>query len=434
MVVHIRRTAITRRIRRTTATVTILANRLLSGPPLDGSPEPLPAHRARLGLMPIGIAPAAVIAELVDAGLLGRGGAGFPVGRKWRSIAEQRGSIPVVMANGAEGEPESYKDRVLMAHRPQLVLDGALLAAHVVGADRIELYLGREHAVAVRAMRAAIGERDAAERSLLHLIEAPIGYVAGEATAAVHYINSKDARPMMTPPRMSEHGVRNRPTLVQNVESLAHAALIARFGAGWFREAGRHASRGTGLVTVGGAIRDPGVVEIELGTPLSEVVARAGGVSATPQAVLLGGYFGSWASAAEVWDLPLDPATMKSAGLSFGCGMIGLFDARSCGVARVSKIMAFLADASADQCGPCRFGLPAIAAAVERLAIGRPKVDDLANIDRWTDLVRGRGACRHPDGAAQQMASALRVFAEDFEAHQAGARCVSAGLAVGAGR
>ena len=414
--------------------MTALATRLLSGPVLDGLPEALQAHQARLGPLPVGVSTAALIAELEAAGLLGRGGAGFPVGRKWRSIAEQPGSIPVVMANGAEGEPESFKDRVLMAHRPHLVLDGALLAAHVVGADRIELYLGREHTIAIRAMRAAIGERDAAERSLLHVVEAPIGYVAGEATAAVHYINSKDARPITTPPRMSERGVRDRPTLVQNVESLAHAALIARFGAAWFREAGRGASRGTALVTVGGAVRDPGVVEIEFGTLLSEVAARAGGASATPQAVLLGGYFGSWAPAADVWDMPLDPLVMKRAGLSFGCGMIGILDRRSCGVARVSSIMAFLADASADQCGPCRFGLPAIAAAVERLAVGRPMAGDLENIARWTDLVRGRGACRHPDGAAQQMASALRVFAADFETHLGAGRCVPAEATVGAGR
>jgi NADH:ubiquinone oxidoreductase subunit F (NADH-binding) len=373
-----------------------------------------------------------VIDELESAGLLGRGGAGFPVGRKWRSIAVQRGSIPVVMANGAEGEPESFKDRVLMAHRPHLVLDGALLAARVVGADRIELYLGREHTSAIRAMRAAIGERLATEQDLLHVVEAPVGYVAGEATAAVHYINGKDARPSTTPPRMSERGVRNRPTLVQNVESLAHAALIARFGAAWFRQAGHGASRGTALITIGGAVRDPGVLEIELGTPLSEVVARAGGASATPQAVLVGGYFGSWATAADVWEMSLDPEVMKCAGLSIGCGMIGLLGAHECGVARVSSIIAFLAAASADQCGPCRFGLPAIAAAVKRLAVGRPNADDLDNVVRWTDLVRGRGACRHPDGAAQQISSALGVFATDFETHLNSGRCVSARVPLGA--
>jgi NADH:ubiquinone oxidoreductase subunit F (NADH-binding) len=125
---------------------------------------------------------------------------------------------------------------------------------------------------------------------------------------------------------------------------------------------------------------------------------------------------------------------MKSVGLSFGCGMIGLLDERACGIDRVAGIMAFLADASADQCGPCRFGLPSIAAASARMADGWARWDDLDNVARWTDLVRGRGACRHPDGAAQQMASALRVFRDDFEHHLLHRRCNREGAAVGAYR
>lgn len=403
--------------------------RLLAGPPLAGRAETYDDHVHRLGLLPS--VPAGQMLGALDAtGLLGRGGAGFPVGRKWRSVAQAHGT-PVVVANGAEGEPESAKDRVLMAHRPHLVIDGAVLAARTTGADRIELYLGREHAAAVRAMRAAVEERPKDERRMLHIVEAPIGYVAGESTAVVHYVNSKDARPLATPPRMSERGVRNRPTLVQNVESLAHAALIARYGPAWYREAGRGENRGTALITIVGPVRHEGVAEIELGTPFSEVVELAGGFLATPQAVLIGGYFGAWASMEQIWNLPLDPASLRAEGLSFGCGLVRVLDARTCGVDVAARIMAFLAAASANQCGPCRFGLPALASAAERVAANLAKPDDLENIERWNALVTGRGACRHPDGAAKQLSSAMAVFADDVASHASRGRCLASAKTAG---
>ena len=408
--------------------------RLLAGPPLDGRAEPLASHRARLGELPT-VPAAEMIAALEATGMLGRGGAGFPVGRKWRAIAEGSGrGTPVVVANGAEGEPESAKDRVLMAHRPHLVVDGALLAARTLGADRVELYVGREHSAAVQAVRAAVDERPAADRALLHVVEAPLGCVAGESTAVVHYVNAKDARPLATPPRMSERGVRNRPTLVQNVESLAQAALIARNGPDWFRERGRGANRGTALVTIAGPVRHEGVAEIDLGTPLAELVELAGGLTGTPQAVLIGGYFGTWARIEDAWDLPLEPESLKAAGLTFGCGLVRLLDARSCGVDYSARIMDFLAAGSAMQCGPCKYGLADLAGASGRVAAFGAKATDLIDIDRWTGLVTGRGACRHPDGAAQQMGTAMAVFADDFASHAARGRCLAEGISMGGRR
>ncbi|MGZ6272749.1 MAG: NADH-ubiquinone oxidoreductase-F iron-sulfur binding region domain-containing protein [Candidatus Limnocylindrales bacterium] len=401
------------------------SQRLLAGPPIDGHAESLADHHRCLGHLPAMPADE-VIAALEATGLLGRGGAGFPVGRKWRAIRDQAGGrTPVIVANGAEGEPESAKDRVLMAHRPNLVIDGAVLAARTLGADRIELYVGGEHTQAVRAMKEAVSQRSKGEQNLLHMVEAPIGYVAGESTAVVHYINSKDARPVTTPPRMSERGVRDRPTLVQNVESLAYAALVARYGPDWFKERGRGKNRGTALVTIAGPVRHEGVAEIDLGTPLAELVELAGGLTGAPQAVLLGGYFGTWARTDPVWDLPLDPESLKAAGLTFGCGLVRLFDARSCGVDYAARIMAFLAGGSARQCGPCMYGLTDLASASGRVATLGARPADLDDIERWTGLVTGRGACRHPDGAAQQMSTALAVFADDFVSHAERGRCLA---------
>jgi NADH:ubiquinone oxidoreductase subunit F (NADH-binding) len=397
--------------------------RLLSGPPLDGTPERLAAHVARLGPLPRGTDARDLVAAIESAALLGRGGAGSSVGRKWRALAERKGAQTVVVANGAEGEIASAKDRVLMAHRPHLVIDGAVLAAEAVGADEIVLYIGREHGPAVAAIRRALMERADAIPQEVRVVEAPVGYVAGEASAAVHYIDSGDARPTTTPPRTSVRGVRGRATLVQNVESLAYAALIARFGAPWYRSVGRSITPGTALITVSGAVEVAGVREIEIGTTVGEVATTAGASRALVRAVILGGYFGTWGSVDAAWDVPLDPAEMRERGLTFGCGMVGLLPTDRCGVEATAEIMDYMAGESAGQCGPCNFGLRGIADAAARVAQGTAGTTDMADIERWLSLVVGRGACHHPDGAAQLMASALDVFGEEFAYHARTGRC-----------
>ena len=205
--------------------------------PFRSDAESLAAHRQRLGPLPT-LPPDQLIAELEASGLLGRGGAGFPVGCKWRSVAERSSGGAVVLVNGAEGEPLSQKDRTLMASRPHLVIDGALLAARAAAADDIIFYIGLEHRAADAALRRALAERSADIRGRVRIVDAPAGYVSGEESAAVHFVDAGDARPTPTPPRPFERGVRGRPTLVQNVESLALAALIARRGHDWYRGLG----------------------------------------------------------------------------------------------------------------------------------------------------------------------------------------------------
>ncbi|HEX6549006.1 MAG TPA: NADH-ubiquinone oxidoreductase-F iron-sulfur binding region domain-containing protein [Candidatus Dormibacteraeota bacterium] len=362
---------------------------LLSSPELHGSRPPGGSH---------------VLGLLEAAGLTGRGGASFPTASKWRAVAERAGGDAVVIANGAEGEPLSRKDAMLMEKRPHLVIDGALIAAESVGAGRAILYAGQEHRRAVLAMRRAIRERPSFERGRLELVEAPKSYIAGEESAAVHFLNQGVAAPTAIPPRPFESGVGGRPTLVQNVETLAQAALIAR---------GRPA--GSLLLTLGGAVARPGVVEVPIGATVAEVLELSGR-HGQPRAVLMGGYFGGWVGFEEASSMTLDPHRLRAAGGSLGCGVVWVLQENADAVGATARVMARLASESAAQCGPCFFGLRSLADACARIASRLPQANDLHNLRHWSDMVQGRGACKHPDGAVTFLRSALRLFEAEFAA------------------
>jgi NADH:ubiquinone oxidoreductase subunit F (NADH-binding) len=398
---------------------------VLAGPSAADGMEGYAAHLQRLGPVPAGTR--ALIDVIERCELRGKGGAGFPVATKWRAVASQRSAPPVVLANGGEGEPLSRKDRVLMEQRPHLVIDGALLAAGAVGAREIVLYVGAEHTGAIRAIQHAAAERPRKERDLLRVVSAPVRYVSGEETAAVHFVNTGVALPTSIPPRPFERGVDGRPTLVQNVETLAHAGLIARFGDGWYRSLGAGGACGTTLVTVGGAVPQTMLVEVAQGTTVADAVNAAGGLTAESDAVLLGGYFGGWVESSQAWGLLVDADRLRAQGYSLGCGVVAVLPAERCGVVETARILAYLAHESARQCGPCTFGLRAIAAATGRIAALTSSDGDLEHIQRWAGLLTGRGACRHPDGAAGLLGSALRVFADEFRRHDHERRCNAAG-------
>jgi NADH:ubiquinone oxidoreductase subunit F (NADH-binding) len=394
---------------------------VLAGPGTDAGTETYAAHVARLGPVPAGTP--ALIDTIERSNLRGKGGAGFPAATKWRAVATQRTGSPVVLANGGEGEPLSRKDRTLMEQRPHLVIDGALVAAGAIGAREIVLYVGAEHTGAIRAMLRATGERPAAERERLRVVSAPVRYVSGEETAAVNFVNTGIALPMSIPPRPYERGIDGRPTLVQNVETLAHAALIARSGDAWFRSLGVGGASGTTLISVGGAVPQTMLIEAPQGTTITDAVNAAGGLTAETDAVLLGGYFGSWVRASDAWGLVIDADSLRARGYSLGCGVIAVLPAGRCGVVETGRILAYLAHESARQCGPCTFGLRAIAAATGRVAGLTATDGDLDHIKRWAGVLAGRGACRHPDGAAGLLGSALHVFAEEFQRHDRDHRC-----------
>ena len=391
--------------------------RLLAGPDLASGAESDANHSRRLGAPKL--SGRALIEALDDSGLTGRGGGSFPVGTKWQAVAAASKGSPVVVVNGAEGEPQSHKDRVLMSTRPHLVLDGAFLAAHTLRAREVIVYIGEEHRAARAAMDRALAERTESERRIARMVGAPQRYVAGESRAAVHLIEAGVATPTTAPPRSHERGVAGAPTLVQNVETLAHVALIARYGDAWFRSAGRRGAAGTLLITVAGGVKRPGVLEVEAGTTIEEAVAMADGPSGPASAVLIGGYFGAWVAAAKAWELPLDAAALKTEGFNLGCGVVGVLPAGRCGVCDTARIMRYLAEESSAQCGPCFFGLRALSDACSRIAERGANRDEIARLKRWVVEVPGRGACRHPDGAVMFLRSALATFAEEFAAHPA---------------
>ena len=345
---------------------------------------------------------------LERSGLTGRGGASFPTATKWRAVAQRSGGDAVIVVNGAECEPQSKKDAVLMTSRPHLVLDGAFVAARALRARRIVLYLGERHHTARDAMLRALAERNEPERNLVGLSLAPPRYVAGAEAAAIHLINDGLATPTVIPPYPFERGVDGAPTLVQNVETLAHVAILARTGA----------IPGTVLVTLAGGVARPGVVEVDAGTAIGDVIMLAGGVTEVPRAVLVGGYFGSWVDREKAWPLKLEHDSLRAEGLGLGCGVIGLLPERRCPVCDVAGIMRYLAAESSAQCGPCFFGLRALADACMRVAESGANAADLQRLRRWTLEVSGRGACKHPDGAVIFLSSALTVFARDFATHR----------------
>ncbi len=391
-----------------------------------GRPISLGEHLAIHGPLPLpSTRDAARLFDLVEAsGLRGRGGSGFPTALKLRAVAA-RGRRPAVVVNATEGEPVSGKDRVLMRHAPQLVLDGASLAAAALGARRVVVALsagGREERAALAEAIAARGRSSRGDRVPFELAAVPPGFVSGEETAVVRFLNGGPALPTTKPPLPFERGLDGAPTLVQNAETLAQLALIARFGPDWFRELGTPAEPGSLLVTVSGAVERPGVHEVAFGTPLRDLIARSGGFSERPRALLIGGYFGTWVPVSAAESLSLAEADLSRHGAALGAGAIVVLPASACGLLETARVARYLAGESAGQCGPCVHGLAAIADSLA-LLVEPERVDDRRTLERRLAQVRRRGACRHPDGAVRFVASGLSVFAEELEQHLRGRHC-----------
>jgi NADH:ubiquinone oxidoreductase subunit F (NADH-binding) len=370
------------------------------------------AHLHRHGPLP-GIPGHQIRAMVADAGLTGRGGAGFPTARKLDAVAA--GSRAVVIANGAEGEPASSKDRNLLTHVPHLVLDGLALAARAVGATGTHIYVP---ATMVDPVNIALAERRDRLSTTVHI--APDVFIAGEESAVVSAIAGRRPIPQDKAVRIIERGLHGRPTVVQNVETLAHLALIARYGPGWFRSAGTHAEPGTFLATISGPVAVPGVHELPYGVSLGDLFTAAGGVTAPIQAVLIGGYHGNWIPAHS--HINISRAALSRYGATPGAGIVYALPSDACGLVTTAAMVSYLSAESAGQCGPCINGLPRIANTFEALARRQAHPHLTAELDRLSRAVNGRGACKHPDGTIRLVRSSLRMFAGEVDAHLNG-RC-----------
>ena len=396
--------------------------RLLTGVPAHGAMS-LPAHLDTHGELPTarrreGRRAEALVDQIEQAGLGGRGGAGFPMAEKMRAVVAGRGK-PIVVVNATEGEPASLKDRTLLETLPHLVLDGAVLAARAIGAEEAIVCVCESAGVGAERLAQSIAERERLPGHWPRIVlsTVPRGYVAGHESALVNHLNGGPGKPTFSPPMPFERGVRRRPTLVNNAETVAHVALIARHGPRWFRELGLPDQPGSTLVTLSGPLTYPGVYEVEYGASLASLLDAAGGTTDRVRAALFGGYAGTWVAGASLPRLGLSNAHLAPHGAGLGAGVVLLLSEQACPVAETARVTRWLAGESAGQCGPCVHGLDALAQTLEQICDGRVQGDAMARVERLSMLVDRRGACAHPDGTVRFVTSATEVFAEELADH-----------------
>ena len=390
--------------------------RLLSAKP---EVETFAEYRTRDGYLPL--AGADGLLEKVElGGLLGRGGAAFPMAVKLRAVrdAGRRGLETVVVANGEEGEPASVKDRWLLRNRPHIVLDGLRLASQMVGSRRAYVYVS--DTVAARAMETALGEVDGdilGDLSVTVVTVEP-GYVAGEETAAVRAINGGPAKPTDKPPRPFAEGVAGLPTLVSNIETLATLPYLHRHGADAFRGEGTSMSPGTFLLTITGGGKPPALYEVPHGLAFTELLALHRVSPDEIRGVLMGGYFAGLLDR-KILDATLDHETLRRLGSGLGAGAISLLT-DDCPVAVAASVMAYFDRENAGQCGSCFNGTAAMSAVTTALRDGVATVEDMTRLERWSVVLRGRGACATLDAATNIAASLLAQFPQVVERHMSG--------------
>jgi len=384
----------------------------LDGRPAHALGDHLALHgpqRHRVGLLD----------ELEAAGLAGRGGAAFPTATKARFVASSRSRHRIVVANAMEGEPAAIKDETLLANAPHLVLDGAQAMARALHADRVVVAVARDNVTTWETVLRAVEERRSHDPIEIEVATPPGRYVSGEESALIHWLDGGESTPTFRKGKPSLLQIGRSPVLADNVETLAHVAMIDRHGAAWFRAVGDPDAPGTALFSVW-AGRPPVCVEAPTDTT-ARTLLDAAGMRGAVGGILLGGYGGTWVGP-DALDAPLTPRGLAAHGGNRGAGIVYAISESSCGITEAASIARFMASESAGQCGPCAFGLPAIAEDMDRLARGLDH-RALDNLARRTASVEMRGACRHPDGVVRMVRTALSVFAHDAARHAQGHPC-----------
>ena len=402
--------------------------------------EGLKEYRARGGYEALAKAirtpPEDVVKVVSEAGLRGRGGAGFPTGKKWQFTREATGEPRYLVLNGGEDEPGSKKDRVLLENLPHLVVEGTILAAYAIGATKTYLYINANYDVAIKTITDALTEAKAAnywgENILgsdfaldIEIVPAPHNYVAGEDTAALEVIEGRKAWPRQKPPFPVTVGLFGKPTAVNNVETLANVAPIVLQGANWYRKFGTAESAGTMIFSLGDDVNRPGVYELPFGTPLRYLIEACGGgmksgkkIKAIMPAAPSSAYLPP-----EKMDTPLDHNSMRDAGSGLGCGVVRLVAEGTCIVEEVIKISEFFTVESCGQCPACRMETNTLTSLLKKVQAGQGGQPILEQFGKVLAFNKGKGFCNLIAMPGPPIESALKLFPADFAAHLSTGKC-----------
>ncbi len=367
------------------------------------------------------------VIELVEAvGLAGKGGAGFPTHRKLRLMRTQPGPRKILVLNGAEHEPGSLKDRHLLENHPHLVLEGALILAHAVGAGEVIVAINQAAPGATRAFAAAVSGAVAAGVDFagieVRTVEVPDHYIVGEETALLEVIEGRAALPRSRPPYPIEQGIQGAPTLVQNVETAAHLPFIVSHGVVPTGESGG-AGGGVTLCTLGEEFANPGVYEVPLGMPLREILEGLGGGlrdGAAIKAVQPGGPSSGFLASSAL-DVGFDAVSLRRQGSALGCAAIRAYSVDSCMVEEIARIMHFFAQESCGQCPRCRMETGMLDTILRKVLTGSGSWQLLAQVDKLIELAKGQGKCALIDMPVAPLKSGLALFRDEFQAHIEGA-------------
>jgi NADH-quinone oxidoreductase subunit F len=381
------------------------------------------------------LTPDVVVERVAASGLRGRGGAGFPTGRKW-ALARRQPAPRYVIANGDEGDPGAFMDRLVLESDPHRVVEGLALAAFAVGAEEGFFYVRAEYPLAVRRVREAI--RQAEERGLLgdralggrlklrlEVREGAGAFVCGEETALVASLEGRRGMPRLRPPYPAERGFRGRPTVINNVETLACVPWILRHGPEAFAAMGTASSKGTKVFALAGKVRHGGLIEVPMGATIREIVEDLGGgvpAGRRLKAVQLGGPSGGCLPE-SLGDTPVDYEALRRSGAIMGSGGLVVLDDRDCMVDVARFFLRFTCDESCGKCTFCRIGTRRMLEILDRLCEGRGREEDLANLEELADRVSRTSLCGLGQTAPNPVLTSLRYFRGEFEAHVRERRC-----------
>jgi NADH-quinone oxidoreductase subunit F len=372
--------------------------------------------------------PAAVREEVRLADLRGLGGSGFPAWRKWDAVAaETPKPDKYLIVNGNEDEPGTFKDRMLLEETPHQVIEGAAVAALAVGANRVMFYINPEMARSTAAMKAALEQWQTSD--LLELGSSALGkplelvllpgsghYIGGEETASMEWVENRFPFPRGKPPYPAQAGVHGCPTLINNVETLAHVSHIAVHGGAWFRSLGKAPGTGTKLYSLSGDVLYPGVFELPMGTPLRELIFVHGGglLSGKPlKAVFTGGPSSTLLTPADL-DVAMDFESLRARGSNLGTGAMIVISEGTGIVKRVAEYERFFAHSSCGQCNSCKVGTATMSRLLDRIDTGRGTAADLATLENLCTMLPGSGRCHLINGAVQLLDSAFHHFHDEF--------------------